>query len=739
MTNRSIFSVIVLIFAVFGLFTTCGDPNKDDYVPSVPTYTVSFNANGGSPVPKSQTISQGDKVAEPAPMVYSNPNYGFYGWYKEQNGYYLGGKEWDFDTDTVTADITLYARWEYGSRTYTVNFEVNGGTPAPSQQYIASGSTVIMPPPMIKTGYGFDGWYKEEACINQWDFTIDTVTKNITLYAKWDSNYFTVSFEANGGTPAPSQQNIVNGRTVVIPPAMTKTNYSFDGWYKEPALTNQWDFAADIVTGNIALYAKWLENPIVSFEANGGTPAPQQQIIAFGNKVSVPPVMIKDSLYFEGWYKDEECINLWNFANDVVTGNITLYAKWIDAVLVSGSNWNAKMRWLVENVQSDNEYIIEVDSNESISPFPFSFSGKTNIKITLKGIESKRIISLNGGGSMFTIDSGVTLIIENNLELQGGNPNGSSLVTVNSGGKLIMNNGARITGNTYTTGTASGSHSYGGGVSVYGTFIMNGGEISGNTATTTSAYTIYFHNSLGGGVYVSSGSFTMNGGKISGNTVSSFSSGSSSESYGGGGVYMSSGTFTMNGGEISNNTVHSNGGGVSVSDGTFTMSGGKISGNTASGNYSCGGGVYMGFRYDGRGTFTMSGGEISGNTAASSGGGVYVESDYNSNSNVKTFTMSGGEISGNTASSYGGGVYMGERTIINKIGGTVFGFSSGDSKSNAVKDNSGAVLSNRGHAVHVNNNNSIYIMGKDTTSGPTDNLSFDGTVTPPSYSGEWDY
>jgi hypothetical protein len=237
---------------------------------------------------------------------------------------------------------------------------------------------------------------------------------------------------------------------------------------------------------------------------------------------------------------------------------------------------------------------------------------------------------------------------------------------------------------------------------------MNGGEISGNTATTTTAYTIDFHNSLGGGVYVSSGTFTMNGGKISGNTVSSFSSGYSSASYGGGGVYMSSGTFTMNGGEISNNTVYSNGGGVSVSGGTFTMNGGKISGNTASGN-SYGGGVYVANSSNGGGTFTMSGGEISGNTAS----GIYLYG--------------------------GGGVYMSNNTIINKTGGTIFGYTSGDSKSNAVKDNSGAVLSNRGHAVHVNHSNNIYIMGKDTTSGPTDNLSFNGKVSPPSYSGAWDY
>jgi hypothetical protein len=79
--------------------------------------------------------------------------------------------------------------------------------------------------------------------------------------------------------------------------------------------------------------------------------------------------------------------------------------------------------------------------------------------------------------------------------------------------------------------------------------------------------------------------------------------------------------------------------------------------------------------------------------------------------------------------------------FIKKTGGTIFGYSENDSKSNVVKDDSGAVQSNKGHAVHVTDSRSYYKrpMGKDTTSGPTDNLYFNATVTPKTYSGEWDY
>jgi uncharacterized repeat protein (TIGR02543 family) len=74
---------------------------------------------------------------------------------------------------------------------------------------------------------------------------------------------FTVTFHANGGTPEPPNQTIEKGKTVSEPTAMTKVNSDFEGWYKESGFTTKWNFAngngvaADIVTTNIDLHAKW--------------------------------------------------------------------------------------------------------------------------------------------------------------------------------------------------------------------------------------------------------------------------------------------------------------------------------------------------------------------------------------------------------------------------------------------------------------------------------------------------
>jgi predicted outer membrane repeat protein len=153
--------------------------------------------------------------------------------------------------------------------------------------------------------------------------------------------------------------------------------------------------------------------------------------------------------------------------------------------------------------------------------------GKTGVNIILRGKDAERRVQLSGGGSLFTVKSGVTLVLDKNITLVGINSNGASLVRVD-GGNLEMRENAKITGNTFY----NSSSSYGGGVYVAwgGTFTMNGSaSVSGNTAAGS-----------GGGVYVydTGGTFTMNGSaSVSGNTAHGY----------GGGVYAGGGTFTMNG------------------------------------------------------------------------------------------------------------------------------------------------------------------------------------------------
>jgi len=266
----------------------------------------------------------------------------------------------------------------------------------------------------------------------------------------------------------------------------------------------------------------------------------------------------------------------------------------IEGTNVPGKSLAEKLVWLQRNVESHNNYIVEVNGNENIAPTNLLYNGAINITIVLKGDSINRIIRLSSHGKMFSVFSNVTFILDNNITLQGHSDNTGAIVDV-SGGKFIMNTGATITGNIQSNNKGFFISSRGGGVCVSsGTFTMNGGVISNNTAVE------------GGGVYVAS-NFVMNGGVISGNTASA-----------GGGVHISrNNTFTMIGGTITDNTA-SKGGGV-FTTGIFTMRGGTITRNTAT---EYGGGVCIDWGTHLGHESTKTGGIITGYNSDPSEGNV---------------------------------------------------------------------------------------------------------------------
>jgi uncharacterized repeat protein (TIGR02543 family) len=115
----------------------------------------------------------------------------------------------------------------------TVSFRANGGTPAPAKQNVGKGRKLSQPAAMSKTGYVFEGWFKEEACDNRWDFASDTVKKNITLYAKWNPITYTVRYDKNAqdavGATADSE-HVYDTAKPLTSSGFTRAGYGFAGW-----------------------------------------------------------------------------------------------------------------------------------------------------------------------------------------------------------------------------------------------------------------------------------------------------------------------------------------------------------------------------------------------------------------------------------------------------------------------------------------------------------------------------
>ncbi|WKT76419.1 InlB B-repeat-containing protein [Lysinibacillus fusiformis] len=280
-------------------------------------YIVSFDVDGGSAV-SNQSVAHDEKASAPTPAP-TKAGYTFGGWYTD----ITYTESYDFN-NKITANTTIYAKWE--PLNYTVNFEMNGGNLVPDQSIVHGEKASEPTPAPTKVGYTFGGWYKDAGYTETYDFT-NIITENTTIYAKWNAQTYTVSFNTDGGS-AISNQSVAHGEKASEPtPAPTKVGYTFEGWYKDVGYTQTYDFTS-VITENTTIYAKWnAQTYIVSFNTDGGS-AVSNQSVAHGEKTSEPtPAPTKVGYTFEGWYKDAGYTQTYDFTS-VITENITIYAKW---------------------------------------------------------------------------------------------------------------------------------------------------------------------------------------------------------------------------------------------------------------------------------------------------------------------------------------------------------------------------------------------------------------------------
>jgi len=238
-------------------------PIKLDNI-NMPTYTVIFNANGGSgPVPSAQTVRAASVITLPDGSGLSNGNRIFGGWGAEASGsgiVYSAGT-----TYTVTGDIILYAKWYPAGALYTVTFNSAGGN-ATASQSMASGALAVRPPDPYRAGYTFGGWYRDSNMQTLYDFATP-VTASFTLYAAWSANRYTVTFNANGadGT-APAAVTADYGSSITLPTAggLSKPDEPFRGWNTEDDGTGTvyLSGAQYTVIGDVTLFAVWDSMPI---------------------------------------------------------------------------------------------------------------------------------------------------------------------------------------------------------------------------------------------------------------------------------------------------------------------------------------------------------------------------------------------------------------------------------------------------------------------------------------------
>ena len=274
-------------------------------------YTLTVNPNGGTW--KGSTATQNVTGNYTSTTTVPNPT--------APNGYVVTLNN-DGTTSTVTQTKTFTA-WTLSGKgridgtTYTFG-DGNGTLTA---QYTPNSVTLSTP---TKPGYTFDGWYTASTGGNKVTSPY-TPTNDITLYARWTANKYTITFDGNGVAVTPSTKQVTYGQTYGTLPAPTKPGYTFNGWYNGGNKVQSTD-TVDI-TGNTTLTAQWLgAEYTVYFNPDGGNVSPTSKKVNNEGQYGALPTPTKTGYTFAGWYKDGTKIE--STTKVETTTDITLKAKW---------------------------------------------------------------------------------------------------------------------------------------------------------------------------------------------------------------------------------------------------------------------------------------------------------------------------------------------------------------------------------------------------------------------------
>lgn len=324
------------------------------------TYSITYNANGGTGTTASQTKPYGESI-NIRTNGFTRTGYVFKGWNTKADGTgtnYSAGVVY-----SANADLVLYAQWKaVYSVTYNGNENTGGST---AKQTFESGSSVkISANGFTKTGNVFVGWNtKADGTGTSYAVGATYNTKaNLTLYAQWIAR-FDVTYAYNWGTsyhgsyPATVEVEYQNKYpTLANPSRYYRTTFdktsgtyleksyldaysTFDGWYLESTFQNKITPNSTIVSKTSAhtIYAKWTNGNITYPLAK------KEYTVTFNpnntdkDTGTVEVEKLTEKWQFDGWYKDAALTQLSGkngYVEKSVGSNKTLYAKWTDMPIV---------------------------------------------------------------------------------------------------------------------------------------------------------------------------------------------------------------------------------------------------------------------------------------------------------------------------------------------------------------------------------------------------------------------
>lgn len=291
------------------------------------TYTVHFR-DGDADI-ETQTVEDGKTATKPA----SDPEKDggiFVGWYTDTS--YT--TEFDFAGTKIEGETYIYASWR--TVNYTVTFRETNGSAVEgvAAQTVAHGSTVTIPDEPTKDGYLFAGWYADTALTQEFDFGT-AITKDTSVYAKWDKAY-TVTFIGRDGITPLDTQKVREGCTPEYPSFDERDgDYLFRDFYEDKELTKYYNFWGTPITKDTTIYMRWVAACTITFYKNDGTLEPAATWNhEKGTSCWLPDgdtVGSRDGYFFWGWAKSATATEpeyCYDECTDSIDEDTAFYAVW---------------------------------------------------------------------------------------------------------------------------------------------------------------------------------------------------------------------------------------------------------------------------------------------------------------------------------------------------------------------------------------------------------------------------
>lgn len=343
-------------------------------VPALASYKVSYNANGGSGAPSAQTKYYG-KALTLSGTKPTRTGYTFKGWATSASGSvaYASGASY-----TANAAITLYAVWQ--KITYTVSYNANGGTGAPSNQTKTHGVNLTLSSTKptrasyvdengSTVSYTFKGWATSasSSTVSYKAGATYTANAGITLYAVWaatttvmtyDIVYMTGDIDDN--SPKVASQEKTKGTAIKLSTTIpTRNGFTFSKWNtKNDGSGTSYNAGATYSTdADLTLYAIWTPwTHTVNFNINGGSGNVPSSFTKTGgvDVVLSETVPVKNHYICRAWTTNANGTGKIYYAgeaydNEQNSGTVTLYAKWDLTDILIYKNGNCKARVFIED------------------------------------------------------------------------------------------------------------------------------------------------------------------------------------------------------------------------------------------------------------------------------------------------------------------------------------------------------------------------------------------------------